>query len=65
MKRINVVIIHLVFWTMFVIVPMLIFRLDDFHRGRDIVYFLQQTFINVVVFYLTYWLLIPRLMKRS
>ena len=64
MKRINVVIIHLVFWTMFVIVPMLIFRLDDFHRGRDIVYFLQQTFINVVVFYLTYWLLIPRLMKR-
>ncbi len=65
MKKSHVVYIHLAFWTMFVVVPMLIFRIDDFHREGEIRHFLEQTIINVLVFYLTYWVLIPRMMKRK
>jgi LytS/YehU family sensor histidine kinase len=49
---------------MFVIIPMLIFRLDDFHRSDELVHFLQVAITNLLVFYLTYFILIPRLMKK-
>ena len=66
MKRSQVISIHAVFWVMFVILPMLIFRLDDIHRSKELFFFLHQTLINMIIFYLVYLVLIPQvLLKRK
>jgi hypothetical protein len=65
MKTSRVVIIHLLFWLLIVVAPTILFRLDNSHRGPDIGFLVQQNIINVIIFYLTYWLLIPILMKRK
>lgn len=64
MKKHHVIIIHSVFWVMFVILPMLMFRLDDFRHGPDLSFFLHQTILNFIVFYMVYLLLIPLVIRR-
>ena len=64
MKRSNVIAIHLLFWVMMVVVPTLIWRLDDLQHGPDLLRILRQNLVNVIIFYLTYWVFVPFILKK-
>jgi len=65
MKRSSVILIHLLFWFMMVVIPNILFRLDDFHRGPEMIQIVLQNILNIIIFYLTYWLFIPVLLRRK
>jgi hypothetical protein len=64
-KRSGVIGIHLLFWLMMVIVPSILFRLDDIHRGPELGHVAKIILMNIFTFYLTYWIFIPILLKRK
>lgn len=64
MKRIHIVIIHMVFWVTFVIIPYFMFSFGPFKWTPENYYFLIQHQFNIIVFYLAYFSLIPFILKR-
>lgn len=65
MKRSQVIGIHLLFWFMMVVVPNILFHLDDSRHGPEIGHIIQQVILNIIIFYLTYWIFIPLILKRK
>lgn len=65
MKKGNVIFIHIVFWVMFVFLPYVMFNMRDFPKSINFLFFLKIHVLNFVTFYLTYFALIPFLLKRK
>ena len=66
MKKLHIVIIHLVFWITFVIVPyFFMFNFGEFRFTPENQYFMINHLFNAVVFYLAYFFIIPWALKRK
>lgn len=65
MKRSHVIIIHLVFWALFVIAPTFMFWTDTPFKGPRASFLWYILIMNVITFYLTYWLFVPSALKSK
>ncbi len=63
MKKLHVIIIHLLFWVTFVVVPFFMMNFGGFRFSAESYYFMIQNLFNAVIFYLAYLWLIPFAMK--
>ncbi len=64
MKKIYIVLIHLIFWITFVIIPFFMFSFGAFRYTPESIYFMIQNGFNAVVFYSAYFFLLPVLVRR-
>lgn len=62
MKARRVIAIHAVYWVLFVILPLLLFNLDNLGK-TDWSFWIHLSILNFISFYLAYFILVPLLLK--
>jgi len=65
MKTWRIVTVHVVYWVLFVILPMLMFNMDNFGKSSNYSFWTHITILNFISFYLAYFILVPWIMSRK
>jgi len=65
MKKAHIIIIHLLFWVTFVIIPFFMFNFGSPKMTPERWYFFVYHIFNAIVFYLVYFLILPVILRRN